>query len=152
DLTREVQIGADGMPTLDYDANPDCYSLEQIRSLQQDLFALLECWLTEPRQPRAVPLGELYAVRRARQRPRAPASANGRAARKVPAASRQQAQARPERVALVQEATSLSYGQLQERAERMAAALLEKGVQPGARVGVMLSRSPQAILAQLGVL
>src|SRR5690606_15195719 len=53
---------------------------------------------------------------------------------------------------LVQEETSLSYGELQERAERIAAVLLEKGLRPGARVGVMLSRSPQAILAQLGVL
>jgi len=152
DLTLEVQIGADGMPTLDYDANPDCYSLEQIRSLQQELFALLECWLAEPRQPRAVLLDELYAVRRAWQRLTAPASESGGAALNVLAAIRQQAQARPERVALVQEATSLSYGELQERAERIAAALLEKSLQPGARVGVMLSRSPQAILAQLGVL
>ena len=152
DLTLEVQIGADGMPVLDYDANPACYSLDQVRSLQEELFDLLECWLAEPQQPRAVLLEELFAVRRAWQVLKTP----GRASHVQPSngleAIRLQAQNRPEHIALVQHEQALSYGELQARAEMVAAALVEQGIEPGQRVGVMLSRSPQAILAQLGVL
>ncbi len=152
DLTLEVQIGADGMPVLDYDANPACYSLEQVRGLQEELFGLLECWLAAPQQPRDVLLDELYAVRRAWQRLSAPAVGNLGQPGSVLDAIRQQAHVQPERIALIQHEQALSYGELQARAETVAAALVELGIQPGERIGVMLSRSPQAILAQLGVL
>lgn len=46
----------------------------------------------------------------------------------------------------------MSYAELQERAEEVAAALVELGVKPGQRVGVMLGRAPQTIIAQLAVL
>jgi amino acid adenylation domain-containing protein len=152
DLTLEVQIGSDGMPVLDYDANPSCYSIEQVRSLQEELFDLLECWLAEPQQPRDVLLEELYAVRRAWQVIKAPGGATPVPTDNVLDGIRQQAHARPERIALIQHEQMLTYGELQARAEGVAAALIEQGVQPGQRVGVMLSRSAQAILAQLGVL
>ncbi|MEL7559133.1 amino acid adenylation domain-containing protein [Stutzerimonas chloritidismutans] len=152
DLTLEVQIGADGMPVLDYDANPGCYSLDQVRSLQQELFDLLECWLAEPQQPRAVLLEELFAVRRAWQVLKSPGSATHALPTNVLEAIRLQAQTQPRHIALVQQEQRLSYGELQARAEMVAAALVNEGIGPGQRVGVMLSRSPQAILAQLGVL
>ncbi|MGE6530103.1 amino acid adenylation domain-containing protein [Pseudomonas sp. NPDC077382] len=152
DLTLEVQIGADGMPILDYDANPACYSLDQVRGLQEELFDLLECWLAEPQQPRAVLLEELFAVRRAWQVIKAPCTASYVQPSNVLDAIRLQAQTQPEGIALVQHEQALSYGELQARAEMVAAALVDEGIEPGQRVGVMLSRSPQAILAQLGVL
>lgn len=152
DLTLEVQIGPDGLPILDYDANPSCYSPEQVRSLQEELFDLLECWLAEPDQPRDVLLAELFAVRRAWQVIKAPDSNIPRQWENVLDGIRQQAHAQPGRVALVQHEQVMTYGDLQARAEMVAAAMVEQGVQPGQRIGVMLSRSPQAILAQLGVL
>ncbi|MFG3454618.1 amino acid adenylation domain-containing protein [Stutzerimonas stutzeri] len=152
DLTLEVQIGTDGVPVLDYDANPSCYSLDQVCSLQEELFDLLECWLADPQQPRDVLLDELYAVRRAWQVIKAPDVTAQPQTTSVLDGIRQQAQAQPERIALVQYEQALTYAELQARAEMVAAALAEQGVQPGQRIGVMLSRSPQAILAQLGVL
>ncbi|MFC9653992.1 amino acid adenylation domain-containing protein, partial [Streptomyces sp. NPDC056937] len=48
--------------------------------------------------------------------------------------------------------TSLSYGQLDQRADRLAQALLERGVGAGSRVGLLLARSPEVVVAMLAVL
>ncbi|UNG16763.1 amino acid adenylation domain-containing protein [Stutzerimonas zhaodongensis] len=152
DLTLEVQIGADGIPVLDYDANPACYSLDQVRGLQAELFDLLECWLAEPQQPRSVLLDELFAVRRAWQVIKAPDNAIHVQPSNALEAIRLQAESRPDHTALIQHEQAISYGELQARAEMVAAALVDEGIEQGQRIGVMLSRSPQAILAQMGVL
>ncbi|HSA52868.1 MAG TPA: amino acid adenylation domain-containing protein, partial [Yinghuangia sp.] len=46
----------------------------------------------------------------------------------------------------------LTYGELADRALRVAAALRERGVRPGDRVGVTLPKGPDQVLAVLGVL
>jgi acetyl-CoA synthetase len=59
------------------------------------------------------------------------------------------------RVALVFEDTDrtsdLSYAELRELSVRFAAALLDRGVTPGDRVGVLLPRSPELLVALLGI-
>ena len=58
----------------------------------------------------------------------------------------------PEAVALVCEGRSLTYRELEEAANRWAHLLAGRGVGPGGCVGLLLSRSAQAIVAILGVL
>ncbi|MFI8383772.1 amino acid adenylation domain-containing protein [Pseudomonas sp. NPDC079086] len=154
DLTLEVHLGADGVPLLDYDANPACYSQAQVRALQEELFSLLAAWLQAPQQPRDQLLSTWSAQYRAQHLLGAPPSelaAMGEVS-SVLLAIRAQAERQPQRLALCQGELSFSYGELQAQAETIAAALSERGVQPGERVGVMLSRSPEAIVVQLGVL
>ncbi|MEU0333859.1 non-ribosomal peptide synthetase [Streptomyces sp. NPDC006193] len=55
-------------------------------------------------------------------------------------------------VALVSGAETVTYRQLDERAERVARALIARKVEPGDRVGVHLRRSPDLYAVMLGVL
>lgn len=154
DLTLEVQVGADGIPQLDYDANPACYSAAHLRALQEELFELLGRWLAEPEAPRDRLLEAWMGDYRFRQRLNAPPAEQAQLSEvpSVLAAIRSHAERQPERIALCQGERRLNYAALLARAEEIAAALAEQGVRPGERVGVMLARSPEAILALLGVL
>jgi amino acid adenylation domain-containing protein len=64
----------------------------------------------------------------------------------------QQAAETPDAVALVDDRQTWTYAELDGGADRIAAGLLAAGMPPGARVGVMLDRSPDLIAAVLGVL
>jgi amino acid adenylation domain-containing protein len=58
----------------------------------------------------------------------------------------------PEAIAMIAESGSWTYAELECGAGRIAAGLLAAGMPPGARVGVMLDRSPELIATVLGVL
>ena len=58
----------------------------------------------------------------------------------------------PERTAVFEGAITVSFRQLNERADRVATALRLKGIQPGSIVAVMLDRSADFISVSLGVL
>ncbi|MBW5485705.1 amino acid adenylation domain-containing protein, partial [Streptomyces bambusae] len=60
--------------------------------------------------------------------------------------------ARPDAVALTAGGTSLSYAELDARAERTAAGLRALGLAPGAMVGVALERDADLVVTLLGVL
>jgi len=62
------------------------------------------------------------------------------------------AQARPEAVALVFGEQSLSYGELNARANRLAHRLMALGVGPESRVGIALERSLEMVVVLLGIL
>ncbi len=64
----------------------------------------------------------------------------------------EQAAATPDASALVTDTTSWTYTELDCGAERIAAGLLASGMPSGARIGVMLDRSPELIVTVLGVL
>jgi amino acid adenylation domain-containing protein len=63
-----------------------------------------------------------------------------------------QAQARPESSALVFKDERLSYGALEAASNRLARLLKEAGCRRGDRVGLLMPKSPNAIVAILGVL
>jgi amino acid adenylation domain-containing protein len=65
---------------------------------------------------------------------------------------REQAERRPERVALVGGEEHVTYGELMRRADRLAARLRALGVLPETRVGLALDRSPLVVEALLGIL
>ncbi|HET7232709.1 MAG TPA: non-ribosomal peptide synthase/polyketide synthase [Longimicrobium sp.] len=58
----------------------------------------------------------------------------------------------PGRVAVVYEDRQLTYGELNERANRLAHHLREMGVGPDVRVGICVEREPELVVAVLGVL
>ncbi|MFL5832747.1 MAG: amino acid adenylation domain-containing protein [Solirubrobacterales bacterium] len=70
----------------------------------------------------------------------------------VPGLVERQARRAPESLAVVDEDERLSYGELVERARRVAGYLRERGVQPGDTVAVLLPRSAAAAAVYLGVL
>jgi len=63
-----------------------------------------------------------------------------------------QARLHPARGALKFQGRSWSYGELEQRANRLARALRERGIARGRRVGICLERGPDLILAVLAVL
>lgn len=63
-----------------------------------------------------------------------------------------QAQRNPDAVAVRAGETALTYGELEARAQRLAAALRSHGVGPGARVGLALAPSADLVVAMLAVL
>jgi len=63
-----------------------------------------------------------------------------------------QAALTPEAVAVVSEAGQLTYSELDGRADRLARRLRGLGVGPDVTVGVLLERSPEMVVALLGVL
>ena len=63
-----------------------------------------------------------------------------------------QARRDPGATAVLDGPLRLSYGELLDRAARVAGALRERGVERGDRVGMLLGRSAEAIAAQLGTL
>ncbi|MET0417806.1 MAG: amino acid adenylation domain-containing protein, partial [Actinoplanes sp.] len=65
---------------------------------------------------------------------------------------RAQAARCPDRVAVVGEHETLTYRELDDRSDRVAAALHAAGQGPGSRVAVCLERSPDLLVALLGVL
>ena len=60
--------------------------------------------------------------------------------------------ANPESIAATQGSRSLSYRDLNSRADALASDLLEQGVQPGQPIGVYIERSIDMIVAALGIL
>lgn len=58
----------------------------------------------------------------------------------------------PDHPAVTFEETTLTYGELNERANRLAHTLIEKGVSADKLVGLMVDRSPEMIVGLLGIL
>ena len=63
-----------------------------------------------------------------------------------------QAQRRPDAVALVMQGRTLTYGQLDEITNRLARLLKAAGCRKGDRVCFAIPKSPEAIIAILGIL
>ena len=58
----------------------------------------------------------------------------------------------PDRVAIHQGSKKLSYGELMEAAARCRGALAARGIRPGDRVALVMSDSPQMVIAFLGIM
>lgn len=63
-----------------------------------------------------------------------------------------QAAARPHATALIHLGSSMTYGELDRQADRLADLLVEGGVRPGERVGLFLERSIPMVVGMLAVL
>jgi len=59
----------------------------------------------------------------------------------------------PERTAVVSpDGSSVTYRQLNDQADRIAAFLVRRGVQPGDRVGILIPKSKESVIAIFGIL
>jgi amino acid adenylation domain-containing protein len=58
----------------------------------------------------------------------------------------------PDAVAVVYEDQVLTYGDLNARANRLAGHLIDRGIEPDSRVAICMARSPEMMVALLGVL
>jgi amino acid adenylation domain-containing protein len=63
----------------------------------------------------------------------------------------EQAARTPDAVAVAFEGSELRYGELERRSNQLARLLAERGVEPGAHVGVFLERGPELLVALLAV-
>jgi amino acid adenylation domain-containing protein len=79
-------------------------------------------------------------------------SADELTARDVTQLVAEQAADKPDTAALVADSAPWTYAELDGGADRLATGLLAAGMPPGARIGVMLDRSPELIATVLGVL
>jgi len=106
----------------------------------------------------AAPAGRLrlldHGVRQALLRPpREPRPApSGGAGATMHARFESQARSRPEATALRFQGQSISYGELNRRANRVAHALAAAGAGPGTVVGLCLDRTPDLVVGLLGIL
>jgi amino acid adenylation domain-containing protein len=64
----------------------------------------------------------------------------------------ERADARPEATALVWNDLRMTYGELESRSNQLARLLVDAGCRPGDRVGVLMTKKPQTIVAMLGAL
>jgi amino acid adenylation domain-containing protein len=106
---------------------------------------------TQAREYANVFMRVLAAIVRAPERALDPSS-DELTARDVTQLVAEQAAVNPAATALISNTASWTYAELDRAAERIAAGLLTAGMPPGARIGVMLDRSPELIATVLGVL
>ncbi len=127
-----------------FDLNVDAFSREERDWVPAHFLRLLDAFLDDPGQAlEGVALLDPASVT---------AVAAAAPAETVVDLFEQQARSGPERVALACDGVTLTYAELDRRADRLARGLRERGAGPGTRVAIALPRSPEALVAILGVL
>ncbi|MGW0605145.1 amino acid adenylation domain-containing protein [Streptomyces sp. NPDC002640] len=153
DLTVNIYDRADGHGLeIDHDANPALYSEDEVAVHQRRFLALLDRLVdADPHLPLAVhPVAlpeELDLVLRE----------FNDTSRELPPTTligpiEAQAARTPDAPALVFDGTTLTYAELNARANRLARHLIERGAGPGTVVGVAVPRSLELVTALLAVL
>jgi len=151
DLSITVRPGAGGTGLhIDFDANPALYTEAELTD-HQERFLLLLNQLTDAEA--GLPLGRTTLLRSGEH----PSYTSATSAPPAPDATlptRFQAQAArtPEATAVSHDGTTLSYAELNARANRLARLLVERGAGPGRIVALALPRSTDLVVALLAVL
>ncbi|HYU31756.1 MAG TPA: amino acid adenylation domain-containing protein, partial [Thermoanaerobaculia bacterium] len=151
DLTLALQAAEEGIAGgIEYAT--DLFDAATIRRLAGHLGVLLESAAADPSRR----LGDLPLLTEAEER-QALEEWNATAApyptdRGLHELFEDQARRTPEAVAVLWGHERVTYAELDERAERVAAWLREQGLKPEERVGVSMPRTPDLIAALLGVL
>ncbi|EWY39631.1 thioester reductase [Skermanella stibiiresistens SB22] len=146
DLSIGVYSRSDGTgPRIDFDANPACYDAVELADLRREFIDFLTNSIRSSDRPAEV----------ARLAPRTPILDGGPlpgAARAVLDMITEQARLRPEALAVVQDGTELTYGQLVRAAADLAGRLAEQGAGPGQLIAIRMPRGPDWVVAILGVM
>ncbi len=147
DLTLFVEEHEGAELGLAWEYSTDLFEPATIERLARQYVALLEAALADPE----LPVAELPMVGDAE------ATAAGAEVSAYPVACmherfEERAAEAPARIALTYEEQSLTYGQLNERANRLASHLRALGAGPETMVALFLEPSPEMIVAILGVL
>ncbi len=137
--------------TIDFDANSELYNPDELTTHRQRFMHLLETVLADP----DLPIGHIDILT-AEEHQRLLVDFNDTTqpvpATSLPAVFEHQVQQTPNATAVVCEATTLTYRQLNTRANRLAHALIARGVGPEQIVALALPRSPEMVVAILAVL
>ncbi|HEX8275786.1 MAG TPA: amino acid adenylation domain-containing protein [Longimicrobiaceae bacterium] len=128
----------------------DLFDASTVERMAAHYHHLLGALLAEPDRPlRELPLADAAEIAGAAAGWSAPApAAPGLCIHRLFEARADRA---PDAVALVQGEESLTYGELDCRADRLARRLIELGVVPDSRVAVCLERTPELVVALLAV-
>ncbi len=150
DLTLWVWEQGDGLRLI-FKYNTDLFDRSTVERLAENFLALLEACVQRP--DNAV---ETLSVLSSREQRQLAASnqtvAPPRGSLLIPRRFEAHARSAPHATALVADSEVLSAGDLNRRANQVAAHLRAKGVGPDVRVGICLERSADLIIAVLGIL
>ncbi|MGW3165544.1 amino acid adenylation domain-containing protein [Streptomyces sp. NPDC001142] len=148
-VTVRPEPGGEAL-SLVLEANPERHDLEGLTAHRKRFLAFLRAAVGAPDAPVAS-----LDVLGPEERHRLLVELNGTALavpdRTVPALVAERAAAAPEHVALVDGARTVTYAELDTRAERLARLLAERGVGPEDFVALALPRSPELVVAMLAV-
>ena len=136
---------------IDFEANPGLYSADELASHQQRFLRLLEVVVADPSQP----IGRIDFLAPEERRQILVdwnATACDLPEVTLPALFEAQVERSPEAIALVFEESTLSYGELNLYANRLAHLLVSRGIGPENVVAVALPRSIEMVVALLGIL
>lgn len=142
---------ADGRLVLECQYNADLYDRETICRYLASFETLLRSAVASPERP----LAQLSILSPAQLQQLAAWNATERDYPTDVALSdliRQQAQRTPDATAVVCGEQSLTYRELDERANRLAHYLAEQGAEPGALIGLCVERSVEMVVAMLAIL
>ena len=151
DLTLDITEHGDQLACM-FEANADLFASETITRLMGHFESLLEAMTRDPQQKIAA-LPMLSAAERQQLLFDWNETESGQPdAESIHELVERQVAATPDATALVCEDEELSYRELNQRANRLAHYLRERGVGPDTMVGMCLSRSANLIVALLGIL
>lgn len=149
-VTVRPEPGGEAM-SLVLEGNPELHDLTSLTAHQERFLSFLRAAAGAPDAPVAS-----LDVLGPGERHRLLVELNGTALavpnRTVPGLVAERAAAAPGRVALVDGARTVTYAELDARAERLARLLAGRGVGPEDRVALALPRSPELVVAMLAVL
>src|SRR5262249_6749107 len=140
-----------GRLTLRLQSRPDLFERSTVEAMGQRLVTLLEAVVAEPAQP----IGRLELLTPEERRQLLVewnATAREVPAATLPALFEAQVARSPEATAVVFEERTLSYTELNGRANRLAHHLIAQGVGPESLVGIALERSIEMVVALVGIL
>lgn len=151
DLSLYIEDTAEGLDC-EFEYSTDLFTEGTIARLAEQFRVLLESIVAHPQQR----IGDLALLPTAEHRlvledwnTRAEAAPEPRCLEKLFEA---QVQHSPDAIAVVYENIQLTYGALNQHANRLAHTLQAKGVGPDVLVGLCFERSPEMLIALLGVL
>ncbi|MDP5008058.1 MAG: condensation domain-containing protein, partial [Glaciimonas sp.] len=155
DLAIIIVPHKDGV-RLDFDANPDAYDAATLQTLHASLVATLATLSSAKVDLSLASLLGATAQIKVDSISRIPAVLFGAALPTAPEAVLDAFQRHvintPQQIALVQGAVMLTYAELSEQVQILAASLCAHGVLPESRVVLLLPRTPDTIVAILAVL
>ncbi len=152
DLTVVIRRSDDAGTGIDFDANPALYSAQDLADHQRRFVTMLEAFIhSDPDRP----IGEIDLLTTEEQTlvlGRGCGAVSEPLAATLPELFGGQAARAPQAIAVVHGDESLTYGQLDERANRLAHLLIARGAGPEKIVALALPRSTHMIVAILAVL
>ncbi|MFJ6674693.1 amino acid adenylation domain-containing protein [Actinosynnema sp. NPDC091369] len=151
DLSLVVQPGDDGELDAVFEYDTDLFDAATVRGLGERLVRVLEAFAREP----GARLGDVRLLSDEEERDvlaRGDRVAGRTPPRPTSELFEERVAATPDAVAVEHEGGSLTYRELNERANRLARALRDRPVGAGDRIGLYLPRSVDAVVALLAVL